>query len=125
MLTCSEYLTSTTSLNLHRKPQKVISTIIPFLQARRLRFRIVTYVSQGQLLVGRRTKAQTHTCMQSPSSSTARTSASEEKQKGLYMDHGLGSEGHNFFPFLSGVKKEAENRLVSFPKEILSQGSAR
>ena len=81
MLTCSEYLTSTTSLNLHRKPQKVTNIIIPILQARRLS-RIVTYVSQGQLLVGTRTKTQTHTCMQSPSSSTARTSASEEKQKG-------------------------------------------
>ena len=48
MLTCSEYLTSTTSLNLHRKPQKVTNIIIPILQARRLS-RIVTYVSQGQL----------------------------------------------------------------------------
>ena len=121
MLTCSEYLTSTTSLSLHRKPQKVTNTIIPILQARRLS-RIVTYVSQGQLLVGTRTKTQTHTCMQSPSSSTARTSASEEKQKGLYTDQGLGSEGHNFSPSCQGWKRKQRTGLFPFQRRFFLKG---
>lgn len=111
---CSEHSTCTSSLNLHRRPPKVASAIIPILQARRPRLKTVRYRSQRQPAGGRRSQGPHSRLRASLVSEAAAASASEAEQKGLYV----GQRARGFSCEVGKSRQEAwfPSKGDSFPR---------